>query len=254
MFSSLKTQATNFIEPYKQKDPATYAAAEQAVGAILIADGFFGTPHPMGGKKRPGIFGTISGMIVGIIFMLVPTFFGNITGINSMTAVTTATVVSVGTPVVSTNTNSNGGTSTSSACSLTVSYTVDGTPYTQQESADSSSNCGLVKGQTISINYNPASPGSWIYGASTIKDFLWVFFFAGLLSLIYSIILFFIRLFTIIFGWKLLKDGRKNAAGLPADTNFQTMVNEIKQNFTSSIFGFGSAASSSINGVGGTQL
>ena len=45
MFSSLKTQATNFIEPYKEKNPATYAAAEQAVGAILIADGFMGTPN-----------------------------------------------------------------------------------------------------------------------------------------------------------------------------------------------------------------
>lgn len=248
MFSSLKTQATNFIEPYKEKDPATYAAAEQAVGAILIADGFMGTPHPMGGKGRPGIFGTISGMVVGIIFMLVPTFFGTITGINNMTATTSATVVSVGTPV-STGTNNSGGD-----CSLTASYTVDGTPYTQQESAGSSSNCGLTQGQTITINYDPVNPGSWMYGASTVKDFLWIFFFAGLLSLVSSIILFFIRLLTIIFGWKLLKDGRKNASTLPPDTNLQTMVDEIKQNFTANIFGFGSAANSSINGAGGIQL
>jgi len=239
MFSSLKTQAANFIEPYKQKDPATYAAAEQAVGAILIADGFFGTPHPMGGKKRPGIFGTISGMIVGIIFMFVPTLFGNITNINNMTATTSATVVSVGTPV-STGTNNSG-----SACSLTASYTVNGTPYTQTESSDSSSNCGLVKGQSIPINYDPANPGSWIYGANTIKDVFLIFFWAGLLLLVYSIILFFVRLLSIIFGWKLLKDGRRNAASLPPDTNLQTMVDEIKQNFTANVFGFGSAANPS---------
>ena len=236
MFSSLKTKAANFIEPYKQKDPATFAAAEQAVGAVLIADGFFGMPHPMGGKKRPGIFGTIGGMIIGVIFMFIPAFFGNISGINNMTATTSATVVSVGMPV------STGGNNRSSACSLTASYTVNGTSYTQTASGDSSSNCGLVKGQTIAINYDPASPGSWIYGANTIKDVLWIFFFAGLLFLVYSIVLFFIRLFSIIFGWKLLKDGRKNAASLPTGTNLQTMVDEIKQNFTANVFGFGSAA------------
>jgi len=253
MFSSLKTKAINFIEPYKQKDPAVFAAAEQAVGAILIADGFFGTPHPMGQKGRPGIFGTIGGMILGIIFMFIPTFFGTVTGINSMTAITSATVVSVGTPVVTTNANGNGG---SSACSLTASYTVNGTQYTQQESMDSSSNCGLVKGQTISINYNPASPGSWAYGANSVKDFLWIFFFVGLLFLVYSIVLFFIRLFSIIFGWKLLKDGRKNAAGLPPGTDLQTMVNEIKQNFTANIFGFGSGNPQINSGMpgGGVQL
>jgi drug/metabolite transporter (DMT)-like permease len=247
MFSSLKTRATDFIEPYKEKNPATYAAAEQAVGAILIADGFMGTPHPMGGKGRAGIFGTISGMVIGIIFMLVPTFFGNITGINNMTATTSATVVSVGT-AVSTSTNNGGST-----CPLTASYTVNGTPYMQQSSADSSSACGLVQGQTITINYDPANPGSWMYGANTIKYFLWIFFFAGLFSLVSSIILFFIRLFSIIFGWKLLKDGRKNASTLPPGTNLQTMVDEIKQNFTASVFGFGSAANPSINDVGGIQ-
>jgi len=239
MFSSLKTQAINFIEPYKQKNPATYAAAEQAVGAILIADGFFGTPHPMGQKGRPGIFGTISGMVLGIIFMFLPTIFGNITNINNMTATTSATVVSVGAPVPVGPQHNNG--SGGSACSLTASYTINGTQYTQTESANSSNNCALTQGQTITINYDPANPGSWIYGANTIKDFFWVFFFAGLFSLIYSIVLFFIRLFSIIFGWKLLNDGRKNASALPADTNLQTMIDEVKQNFTANIFGFGSA-------------
>jgi hypothetical protein len=107
----------------------------------------------------------------------------------------------------------------------------------------------LVQGQTITINYDPTNPGSWIYGANTIKDFLWIFFFAGILSLAYSIILFFIRLFSIIFGWKLLKDGRKNASNLPEGTNLQTMVDEIKQNFTANIFGFGNATNSSISDI-----
>jgi hypothetical protein len=238
IFSSLKQDAINFLEPYKIKDPATYAAAEQAIGAILITDGFIGISNPFAKNKRSGIFGTIGGMVLGVIFMLIPTFFGNITGINQMTAATSATVVSVGQPVYSTTTNSNSSSRTA-ACSLSVSYTVNGQTYTNPSSFSSSDNCSLVSGQIITINYNPTNPGSWAYGAKTIGTIFQVFFWAGVLVLISSIITFFIRLFSIIFGWKLLRDGRKNAASLPPGTNIETMINEIKQNFTSSIFGFG---------------
>ena len=37
-FSSLKQRAIIFLEPYKTKGPATYAAAEQAIGALLIRE------------------------------------------------------------------------------------------------------------------------------------------------------------------------------------------------------------------------
>lgn len=239
IFSSLKNQAVNFLEPYKQKEPATYAAAEQAIGAILIADGLTGLDNPMGNNKRPGIFGTLGGMVVGVIFMLIPTFFGNLTHLNTMTATTGATVVSIG--AATTSTNSSG--QTSSTCPLTVKYTVDSKDYTKSSSLSQSDYCNMSVGQTITINYDPASPATWIYGAKTLKTIFQIFFWAGLFILISSIFTFIIRLFSIIFGWKLLKDGRKNAAALPADTNFQTIVNEIKQNFTKSVFGFG--------GVGG---
>lgn len=236
MFSSLKQRAVDFLEPYKQKEPAVYAAAEQAIGAILITDGLVGIENPFGGKKRPGILGTVGGMIFGIVFMFIPTFFGNLSGINNMTATTSATVTSVGTSV---STNSNG----SSSCSLVAKYSVNGRDYTNQSSVSSSNYCGLSEGQLININYDPANPGSWIYGAKSIGSILKIFFWTGLLLLISSIITFFVRLFSIIFGWKLLKDGRKNAAGLPPDTNFQTMVNEIKQSFISNLFGFGGSGS-----------
>jgi hypothetical protein len=234
-FSSLKQTAINFLEPYKTKEPATYAAAEQAIGAILITDGFIGIDNPFGRNKRPGIFGTIGGIVIGVIFMFIPTFFGNISGINNMTAVTSATVVSVGSADYTID--DNGGSSAS--CPLTVSYSVNGREYTNKSSISSSNYCSLSGGQTITINYNPANPGSWAYGAKTISNFLQIFFWVGLLALISSIITFFIRLFSIIFGWKLLKDGRKNVANLPSGTNLQTMIEEIKRNFTASIFGFG---------------
>ena len=238
IFSNLKQDAISFLEPYKTKEPATYAAAEQAIGAILITDGFIGIDNPFGQKKRPGIFGTIGGMILGIIFMFIPTIFGSITGINQMTAATSATVVSVG-PASYTR-NSNGSTS-SASCSLAVSYSVNGQEYNNPSSFSSSDNCSLNSGQIITINYNPANPGSWAYGTKTLGIFIQVFFWVGLLALISSIITFFIRLFSIIFGWKLLRDGRKNAANLPPGTNMQTMINEIKKDFTTSIFGFGGA-------------
>lgn len=235
LFSNLKQHAINFLEPYKTKEPATYAAAEQAVGAVLIADGLFGIDNPFGQKRRPGIFGTVSGMILGIIFMLVPGFIGNLTNINNMTETVPAVVVSVGDMVRSSSSRG------SSTCGLEVRYTVSGQEYTKQSSMSASNYCSLTAGQTIVINYDPNDPGSWAYGAKTIGTFLSIFFWAGVLALVSSIITFFIRLFSIIFGWKLLRDGRKNAAALPSGTNLGTIINEIKQNFVSSIFAFGGA-------------
>jgi hypothetical protein len=166
--------------------------------------------------------------------MFITTFFGNISGINKMTAATSAAVVSVST---ASSTTTNG--TASNSCSLIASYSVNGIEYTKQSAGSSSSDCALSQGQTININYDPANPGSWMYDTKTINGVLQIFFWAGLLFLVYSGVTFFVRLFSIIFGWKLLRDGRKNAANLPTDTNFQTLVSEIKQNFTSSLFGFG---------------
>ncbi len=233
IFSNLKQQAVSFLETYKAKGPASYAAAEQAIGAILITDGLFGIESPFGAKKRPGIFGTFSGMILGILFMLVPGFVGTMTNIKNMTETVPAVVVSVGDMVRSGNSDSGG------ACTLAVTYTVNGQEYTKQSSMSSSSHCSLSVGQTIAINYDPSNPNSWTYDVKTISTFLSIFFWAGVLALISSIVTFFIRLLSIIFGWKLLRDGRKNASTLPAGTNIDTIISEIKQSFVSSIFAFG---------------
>jgi hypothetical protein len=214
LFSSLKQQAINFLAPYKEKGPATYAAAEQAIGAILITDGFIGIENPFGRKKRPGIFGTIGGIILGVIFMLVPGFIGTMTNIKNMTETAPAVVISVGDMVRSKNpdgSNSGGGT-----CGLEVRYTVNSQEYTKKSPMSASNYCSLSAGETILINYDPNTPGSWAYGAKTMTTFLNIFFWVGVFVLISSIITFLIRLFSIIFGWKLLRDGRKNAAILPA--------------------------------------
>jgi hypothetical protein len=185
LFSNLKQRAVNFLESYKTKGPATYAAAEQAIGAVLITDGFFGIENPFGAKKRPGIFGTFSGMILGIVFMLVPGFIGNMTNIEHMTKTVPAVVVSVGDTVSSPSSNGGG------ACSLAVRYIVDGQEYTKQSSMSASNYCSLSVGQTIVVNYDPNNPASWAYGIKTIDTFLSVFFWAGLIALISSLFTFF---------------------------------------------------------------
>lgn len=239
LFSNLRQQAASFLENYKAKNPATYAAAEQAIGAVLIADGFIGIDNPLGGRKRPGIFGTIISMVVAVIFMLIPAYVGNAFGTNSMTATTQATVVSVGAP-------SYRGSDSGGACSLTVSYAVDGRQYTKTSPIMGTNYCSLSEGQVVKISYNPANPGSWAYDAKLINILLGVFFWIGLLVLVSSIVTFFIRLLSIIFGWKLLKDGRRNAASLPPGTNLDTIVNEIRRNFITSVFGYGGGLPASI--------
>lgn len=246
IFSSLKRHATSFLEPYKQQEPATYAAAEQAIGAVLITDGFIGIDNPFGGKKRPGIFGTLGGIIIGIVFMLTPTFIGNLSGINNMTASTSATVVSVG-PSERSSASSN--TNSSSTCPMTVHYTVNGKEYTKQSSTSSSSNCSKSEGQAITINYDPNNPASWTADKKSFGLFLQLFFWTGVIAFVSGIVTFIIRLLSIIYGWKILKDGRKLAASLPQSTNLETIINEIKQNFIGKVFNFGGGGAVSMGGI-----
>lgn len=226
MAKNLKERATSFLQQYQRENPATYAAAEQAIGAVLIADGIFGLDNPLGRDRRPGIFGTLVGIAMGVLFMFIPKIVNGLTQFDKMTATTEATVIEVGT-----NTSSN-------TCSMKVHYTVSGKEYTQQSTSTSSSNCSLTAGKSIVINYDPTNPGFWEYNIKTLDRFLQIFFWAGLLAFVSSIITFFIRLLSIIFGWKLLKDGRRNAANLPQGTNMQTVIDEIKHNFSASVFGF----------------
>lgn len=232
---TLKNKAKSFLEQYEQKDPVSFAAAQQAIGGLLILDGFVGIDNPFEGRKRSGIFGTLIGIVLGIAFMFVPAFFGNVTGANSMTATTNAVIVAM-TPQASTS--SKGG----NACSLTVQYTVAGKEYSQPSSISSSDNCTLTAGQTIPINYNPQNPGAWAYNLKSTGTYLSLFFWAGLLVAITSFITFIIRLLSIIFGWKLLQSGRALAKTLPQGVSLGTLIEEIKQNFRGAIFNRGIAS------------
>jgi hypothetical protein len=236
-YKSIKNHAEQFLGNYKSENPATFAAAQQAIGGLLILDGFVGIDNPLGGKKRSGIFGSLIGIVVGLVFIFGTGFISNLMGINKMTATTTATVVSVSQPTYTNtgNNNSSGG----SSCTPTAKYTVNGKEYTQTSSSGSSSACSLTQGQSVNINYDPNNPGRWAYDLNTVKTVLKIFPIVGAIVAITSLVTFVIRLLSIIFGWKLLKSGRALAKTLPAGTDLATIKNEIRQKFAQSVFGMG---------------
>lgn len=248
----LVNEAKGFLDQYKSQSPAAFAAAQQAIGGLLILDGFTGIDNPFGGKNRPGIFGSIGVIITGIIFIIAPTIFGNISGINKLTSTTNATVVSVGQPQQTTTTDSNGNKQTSSSCDAVASYTVNGQQFSKTSSYGSSSLCGLSTGQSIQINYNPNNPGQWGTEVKGISSLLKIFFYVGIFTVIVGIITFVIRLLSIIFGWKLLKSGRTLAKTLPPGTDLKTAINEIENSFKTSLFGFKGGATVNQQGLGVT--
>lgn len=236
IFSTLRNEAKDFLGKYKEKDPAMYAAAQEAIGGVLILDGFIGIDNPLGGKKRPGIFGSLAGIIFGAIFLFVPTFFGNVTGINQLTAKTQATVLSVNRQQ-STSTDANGNAQTNTTCTAFAKYTVNGKQYTQQSSFGSSDQCSLSAGQTTQISYNPNNPAKWGTGVDTIKKIMKFFPWVGIFIMLSGLVTFLIRLFSIIFGWKLLRSGRALAKTLPNGEGIGDKAKEIEQAFKKSVFG-----------------
>ena len=230
----VKSAAEGFLNQYRTGNPASYAAALQAVGGLLILDGFIGIDNPLGNNKRSGIFGSLIGVVVGLVFVFGTGFFGNLFGINKLTATTTATVVSVSQQTRTGNDDSG------SSCIATAKYTVGGKEYTQTASSGSSSACSLTVGSNIDINYDPNNPGSWAYDLATVKTVLKIFPIVGAIVAITSLFTFVIRLLSIIFGWKLLKTGRALAKTLPAGTDLSTVKNEIRQNFAQHLISFGS--------------
>jgi hypothetical protein len=229
----IKSAAENYLSQYRTSSPASYAAAQQAVGGLLIVDGFIGIDNPLGNNKRSGIFGSLIGIVVGLVFLFGTGVIANLMGINKLTAATSAEVVSVSQPV-RTNSDDSG-----SSCTATAKYTVSGKEYNQVASSGSSSACSLAAGQRININYDPNNPGAWAYDLATVKMVLKIFPIVGAVVALTSFFTFVIRLLSIIFGWRLLKSGRALAKSLPAGTDLSTIKNEIRQNFAQHLFGMG---------------
>lgn len=245
-----KNKATSFLGSYEQKDPAMLAGAEQAVGGLLIIDGLVGIDNPFGGKKRPGIFGSFFGILIGLAFILFGGTLFNFTGTQSLTADANGQVVSIGPPNVDTSTDSDGNTSTSTTCSMSVAYTVGATDYEQSTKSQSSDNCRETVGSSISIKYNPDKPGEFDTAAtvSTVNNIKKIMPIVGLLLALTSLITFCIRLLSIIFGWKILRHGRNLAKTLPNGEGIGSQISQIREEFKKTFF-TGGGAVSAIEGI-----
>lgn len=237
LFKSLTSTAKETIAKYEKQNLASFAAAQEAIGGILILDGFIGIDNPLGGKKRPGIFGTLIAILLGIVFMFIPTIFGNMTGMSKMTANTQATVTDVNR---SQSTDSDGNKSIS--CTLSAKYRVNGQDFNNSTSYGSSSFCSLSPGQSITIDYNPNETQSWGYATKQTAALVGIFFWAGLFVAIAGLFTFVLRLLSIIFGWILLQRGRKLAATLPKGANIESVKEEIKKSFLGEVFNGGGIA------------
>ena len=141
LYTKIKNQAKQFLDGYQKNSPATFAAAQQAIGGILILDGFIGIDNPFSNNKRSGIFGSLVGVLVGLLFIFGTGFMGNLFGINKLTATTTATVVSVSQPSNSSNDSNNSNNNSSGSCTPQAKYTVGGKEVTQTAYSGSSSSC-----------------------------------------------------------------------------------------------------------------
>lgn len=235
-YTNMQSKAKNFLAKYENKNTATSAAAYQAIGGLLILDGFFGMPHPLSGKKRTSIFGNLAGIIIGVLFLFAPTLYSH-TSQAKMTSVTTGKVTEVSQPTVTTNKNSDGTTSTTSTCKLTATYTVEGKEITQTSTSETTSACKQIAGNEISVNYDPKNPGSWDYDIKGLKTIIKYTVWLGVALIVLSSVGFIFRLFTIWFGWRLIMRGRSLARKLPNGGNLASMISNIKKEFSKNIFG-----------------
>lgn len=251
--SGIKNKATSFLGNYEQKDPASLAAAEQAVGGLLILDGIIGIDNPFGGSKRSGIFGSFIGVLAGVAILFFGGFFFNLFGTQNLTADAKGQITAIGTPQTHTDTDSDGNKSTSTTCSMTVQYTVNGKGYTRPTKSESSGNCNAIVGNSIDIRYNPANPtdfdtASTVKTINTIKKFVPL---VGLFIVLVSGFTFTIRLLSIIFGWKILRHGQKLAKTLPNGGDLGSQISQIRQEFKKTFFNGSGAVGVIENAVGG---
>jgi hypothetical protein len=157
---------------------------DAAAGGALLVDGLVGLPTGRG--NRSGVFGSMGGIVIGLVFVAVGLFLSSTmkTPAN-MTATITGTVTSVNVSH-STTTSSNGSRRDNTACSPVAGFEVGGKTYTASTQIGTSS-CPPV-GQPIVVAYDPASPALNTIPTKGGVSFLpWIFGGAGALVAVASL-------------------------------------------------------------------
>ena len=222
-------QAKQVLNEYESRDPHLAGQIRRGVGGVLIADGLVGLENPFDGKKtRPGILGSLIGIIFGVPFLFIGLFIAG----------TGADTDSVTTGTVSQLSVSNSGDS-GPTCTITATYKVDGKEYVKTAAISSSGDCSKSVGTPVEVKYNSANPAEAEVGPSSFWFGL-IFVGAGLLVMVTGILTFLIRAASIIFGIMIYRSGSKMVAANPArssDTDIAATVGQAKEKITNFIVG-----------------
>jgi hypothetical protein len=214
--------AKETVGRYENQNPHTAGQVRATVGGVLLADGLVGLEDPFDNKKsRPGILGSLTGMGISVVFIVVGIF---IMGTAAETdSVTDGTIASISEPSKPDSQGKGGG-----ACSLTANFVVDGRTYSATTDVSSSGNCNRGINESIEVKYNSANPNENSVGMSSGKFGL---IFAGIGALVFipALFTFAIRLASIIFGLRLLMSGRKMMAENPKTVDDAGIIAESKQ-------------------------
>lgn len=181
-------------------DPAARGAAKMTAGAVLVAEGLFGTIRGVtdGRKgKKGGLFGGIFGVVFGVIFMGA----GNLMAPDELPdgVETQGTIVEV-----EEGRNSDGET----MYAPRYSYTVDGEEYQFTASVRSSSRPTI--GKPVEILYSASNPANAYRTDGIDGKFHLIFIGAGGLVVLLSLFSLLVSVALIAFGVWLFIGGRRD--------------------------------------------
>ena len=191
-------------------DPAARGAAKMTAGAVLVAEGLFGTIRGVtdgrNGKKG-GLFGGIFGVVFGLIFMGA----GNLTAPDELTdgVETQGTIVEV-----EEGRNSDGET----MYAPRYRYTVDGEEYQFTSSVRSSGRPTI--GKSVDILYSASNPANAYRTDGIDGKFHLIFVGAGGMVVLLSLFSLLVSVALIVFGVWLFIGGRRDRREAGASSGF----------------------------------
>ena len=174
------------------RDPGGFYRGHQqgldtAAGGALLIDGLVGLPTRNG--NRSGVFGSVVGIFVGLVFVGVGLFLSSsMKTPANMSATITGHVTSVTVSQSTTSSSSRSSRSTSSStCSPVAEFVVDDVPFTASTSVGVSP-CPWSVGQPIAVAYDPTSPAlATIPSKGGVTWMPWIFSGAGALVAVVSL-------------------------------------------------------------------
>lgn len=187
----------NAMQTSWENDPAARGAAKITLGAVLLFEGIFGAIRNIGeGKSRGGILAGIIGIVVAAVIIFVGSMI-NIPDANEADRVTTQGIVERHIP-------------SGDLRRSVYSYSVNGKKY-ELRSGSSSSHPPAI-GSQVEISYLPSNPNDakradgvdgfvdeWM--GTIVQTVGWLMLLTSVFSLTISIVL-------IVFGIKLIAQGR----------------------------------------------